>query len=143
MSGAIVAVPATEADLAREVAAAAAAREPLAIEGRGTKRALLRPVQAARTLSTRALTGVTLYRPTELIISARAGGVQRFTARLLSDNLAMRHILDRFGAEWDRDEPGVVVTDFDVPEPDQVRIAPELADEIRSVTRQVIRASVG
>lgn len=78
-----------------------------------------------------------------LIISARAGGVQRFTARLLSDNLAMRHILDRFGAEWDRDEPGVVVTDFDVPEPDQVRIAPELADEIRSVTRQVIRASVG
>ena len=78
-----------------------------------------------------------------LIISARAGGVQRFTARLLSDNLAMRHILDRFGAEWDRDEPGVVITNFDVPEPDQVRIAPELADEIRSVTRQVIRASVG
>ena len=78
-----------------------------------------------------------------LIISARAGGVQRFTARLLSDNVAMRHILDRFGAEWDRDEPGVVVTNFDVPEPDQVRIAPELADEIRSVTRQVIRASVG
>lgn len=78
-----------------------------------------------------------------LIISARAGGVQRFTARLLSDNAAMRHILDRFGAEWDRDEPGVVVTNFDVPEPDQVRIAPELADEIRSVTRQVIRASVG
>ena len=78
-----------------------------------------------------------------LIISARAGGVQRFTARLLSDNLAMRHILDRFGAEWDRDEPGVVVTQFDVPAADQVRIAPELADEIRSVTRQVIRASVG
>ena len=78
-----------------------------------------------------------------LIISARAGGVQRFTARLLADNLAMRHILERYGAEWERDEPGVVVTQFDVPEPDTLRVDPDLADEIRSVTRQVVRASVG
>jgi glycolate oxidase FAD binding subunit len=65
--------PTTEAELASLVAAATAAREPLAVEGNGSKRALLRPVQAARTLSTRSLTGITLYRPTELIISARAG----------------------------------------------------------------------
>jgi glycolate oxidase FAD binding subunit len=68
-----VLTPASEADLAAAIAAAAGAGEPLAIEGNGTRRALLRPVQAARTLSTRGLSGITLYRPQELIISARAG----------------------------------------------------------------------
>lgn len=62
--------PDTEAALAALVAAADA---PFAIEGQGSKRAMLRPVQAAATLSTRNLTGITLHRPTELIISARAG----------------------------------------------------------------------
>lgn len=65
--------PADEAGIIAAVQAAQAAREPLAIEGHGSKRGMLRPVQAARSLSTRALTGVTLYRPAELIISARAG----------------------------------------------------------------------
>ena len=68
-----VLAPADEAGVAAAIAAAAAAGEPLAIEGRGTKRALLRPVQAARTLSLRNLSGITLYRPQELIISAWAG----------------------------------------------------------------------
>ena len=65
--------PADEAGIIAAVQAARAAREPLAIEGQGSKRGLLRPVQAAHSLSTRGLTGVTLYRPSELIISARAG----------------------------------------------------------------------
>ena len=65
--------PTDEAGVIAAVLAANAAREPVAIEGQGSKRGLLRPVQAARNLSTRALTGVTLYRPSELIISARAG----------------------------------------------------------------------
>lgn len=73
MSAAAVIAPADEAAVAAAVSAAHAAGEPLAIEGNGSKRALLRPVQAARTLSLRNLSGITLYRPQELVLSARAG----------------------------------------------------------------------
>jgi glycolate oxidase FAD binding subunit len=51
----------------------AAAREPLLVRGAGTKSGMLRPVQAAATITTAGLTGITLYAPKELIISARAG----------------------------------------------------------------------
>ncbi|WP_135469867.1 glycolate oxidase subunit GlcE [Crenalkalicoccus roseus] len=73
MSGAEAIAPATEEEVAAAVAAAAAAGEPLAIEGNATKRAMLRPVQAARRLTLAGLTGITLYRPQELVIAARAG----------------------------------------------------------------------
>lgn len=66
-------LPASEDAVAEAVRAAHDAREPLAIEGNATLAAALRPVQAARTLSTRALTGITLQAPSELVISARAG----------------------------------------------------------------------
>ena len=75
-----------------------------------------------------------------LIISAQVGGVHRFTARLLAENLPMRAILDRYGAEWERDEPGVVTTEFEVPGPDGLRVEPGVAEAIRAVTRQVLRA---
>jgi glycolate oxidase FAD binding subunit len=51
----------------------AQAREPLLVRGAGTKSGMLRPVQAAATLTTEGLTGITLYAPKELIISALAG----------------------------------------------------------------------
>lgn len=66
-------VPADENAVAASVAAAAEAREPLLVQGNGTKSDMLRPVQAARSLSTIGLTGITLYSPNELVISARAG----------------------------------------------------------------------
>ena len=47
--------------------------EPLLVCGNGTKLGMLRPVQAARSLSARNLTGITLHAPKELVISARAG----------------------------------------------------------------------
>ena len=65
--------PADEAEIAAIVTHAAARREPLLIQGNGSKLGMLRPVQAARTLSTRNLSGITLYAPRELVISARAG----------------------------------------------------------------------
>ena len=49
------------------------ASEPLMVQGAGTKLGMLRPVQAARTLTTRNLTGFSLYAPKELVMSAAAG----------------------------------------------------------------------
>jgi glycolate oxidase FAD binding subunit len=65
--------PEDEAALAASVRQAYASSEPLTIEGNGTKRAMLRPVQAARTLTTRRLSGFSLYAPKELVMSAGAG----------------------------------------------------------------------
>jgi glycolate oxidase FAD binding subunit len=68
-----VLAPTDEAGFASAVAAAASAKEPLLVLGNGTKAGMLRPVQAARSLSTRNHTGISVYSPNELIISARAG----------------------------------------------------------------------
>jgi glycolate oxidase FAD binding subunit len=68
-----VLAPSDEAGVAAAVAEAGAAQEPLLVFGNGTKSGMLRPVQAARSLSTRNHTGITLYSPNELVISARAG----------------------------------------------------------------------
>ena len=47
--------------------------KPLEIVGRGSKRALGRPSQSDLTLDLSALSGVTLYEPEELVLSAKAG----------------------------------------------------------------------
>ena len=62
-----------EQEIATAITDAGKAGEPLLVCGNGTKRSMLRPVQAARRISTSSLTGITLYAPKELIISARAG----------------------------------------------------------------------
>ncbi len=65
--------PAEEAGFAAAITDAAAAGEPVLVRGNGSKLGMLRPVQAARVLSTANHFGITLYSPQELIISARAG----------------------------------------------------------------------
>jgi glycolate oxidase FAD binding subunit len=52
---------------------AAGAGKALEVIGRGTKRSLGRPAQWDATLDLSALTGVTLYEPDELVLSAKAG----------------------------------------------------------------------
>ena len=64
---------AAEAALAATIADAARAGEAVGVWGNATKEKMLRPVQTTRQVSTRDLTGITLYAPKELVISARAG----------------------------------------------------------------------
>jgi glycolate oxidase FAD binding subunit len=79
-------LPADEEELAEIVAGAAERRTPLAIVGGGTRSGLGRPVQAAATLSTANLRGVTLYEPSELVLSARAGTPLAEVTALLAKN---------------------------------------------------------
>ena len=75
-----------------------------------------------------------------LVVTADYVGVQRFTARVLTDNHPMRAILDRFDAAWHRDDLGVVTTVVDVPDPRSLRLPSWLVKQIRGVTSQVIKA---
>jgi CRP-like cAMP-binding protein len=74
-----------------------------------------------------------------LAVAADYHGIQRFSARVLTDNLPMRAILDHFGAVWHRDDLGVVTTVIDVPRPPNPPFSPELIKQIHGVTRQVVR----
>lgn len=58
----------------------------LELAGSGSKRALGRPSQTDVTLDLSAFTGVTLYEPDELILSARAGTPLAEIEKLLDDN---------------------------------------------------------
>jgi glycolate oxidase FAD binding subunit len=55
------------------VAWAAAEEAPLEVVSHGSKRGLGRPVRAANGIDVSGLTGITLYEPEELVLSARAG----------------------------------------------------------------------
>lgn len=77
-----------------------------------------------------------------LSIAAKIDGVERFSARMLSDNLPMRTIMDRYGAVWQREDIGVITTVIDVPRRRDLGIKRELADEIKRVARRVIEALV-
>src|SRR4029450_4004787 len=58
----------------------------LELAGRGTKRAIGRPSQTDVTLDVSGLTGVTLYEPAELVLSARAGTPMSEIETLLEKN---------------------------------------------------------
>lgn len=82
--------------------------------------------------------GLGTFLMSALSIAAGVGGVERFTARVLSDNFPMRNILDRYGASWDRDDLSTVTTVIDVPH--RLTLPRALQAEIRDLACQVMRA---
>jgi CRP-like cAMP-binding protein len=75
-----------------------------------------------------------------LSIAAKADGVERFSARMLSENAPMRTIMDRYGAVWQREDIGVITTVIDVPRRRDLIFGHAMADRIERVARQVIEA---
>jgi glycolate oxidase FAD binding subunit len=65
--------PSTEAEACDIIAETRAGKRTLRIEGGGTRAGFGRPIACDGVLSTRKLTGITLYEPAELVIAARAG----------------------------------------------------------------------
>ncbi|MCU4178924.1 glycolate oxidase subunit GlcE [Bosea sp. BH3] len=65
--------PTTEAQACAVVKSVVDSSTPLSIRGGGTRTGLGRPAQAASTISSAGLTGITLYEPAEMVIAARAG----------------------------------------------------------------------
>ena len=78
--------PRDEADLVELAGAAAANRTPLEIVGGGGKRPLGHPVAADHVVAAAALSGITLYEPSELVMTAGAGTTVGEVRRLLRQN---------------------------------------------------------
>lgn len=78
-----------EQELIDSVHAARDAATPLSIIGAGTKSLIGRPAQSDKTLSTAALTGITLHEPAEMVIAARSGTPLAEVERRLADKKQM------------------------------------------------------
>lgn len=84
--------------------------------------------------------GIGTYLVGAVAVIARLEGIEKFTARVMSDNVPMRTILDHLGAYWERDDPGIVTTVVDVPGEDQLPFGRDIAEQIKDVGRQAIQA---
>lgn len=112
--------PVTETALQEAILAAHDTAEPIWVYGQGSKAATMRPVQAVRSLTTAQLSGITLYSPSELILSARAGTpIVEIEAALASNN---QHIIAEppdfsrlLGATTPQTIGGVVATNLSGP----------------------------
>ncbi len=75
-----------------------------------------------------------------LSVAARVAGVERFSGRMLADNVGMRTLMDHYGACWQRDDVGVVTTVIDVPDTRDLALSRDMVEQIKHTARQVIRA---
>ncbi|WP_274427051.1 glycolate oxidase subunit GlcE [Chelativorans sp. YIM 93263] len=78
--------PQTSADVLETVRWAAGEETPLEVVGQGSKQGIGRPVQAEHTLDLSGLSGITLYEPEELVLSAKAGTPLAEIQTLLAKN---------------------------------------------------------
>ena len=78
--------PKRDSEVLAAVRWAAGEEIPLEIIGQGSKRALGRPTQTAHTLDLSGLTGVTLFEPEELVLSAKAGTPLAGLEKLLDEH---------------------------------------------------------
>lgn len=81
--------PESEAEMADIIKSAASSGTTLEIAGGGSKRAIGRPTNATHVLSTRAMRGITLYEPNEMVMSARAGALVSEVQSVLSKSNQM------------------------------------------------------
>jgi glycolate oxidase FAD binding subunit len=65
--------PVDERECSRVLAEATATHTPIAVVGSGSKQQIGRPMHTAANVSTKGLRGITLYEPSEMVMSARAG----------------------------------------------------------------------
>jgi len=77
--------PENISEIVEAVRSHAGARRPLAIEGSGSKSGLGRPVEAEELLSLRGLSGIRLYQPDELVLTAWSGTPMREILEALAE----------------------------------------------------------
>lgn len=78
--------PTTSDEVLSSVTWAVVEETPIEILGHGSKRGIGRPLQTEHTLDLSKLTGVTLYEPEELVLSAKAGTPLEEIETLLAEN---------------------------------------------------------
>jgi len=81
--------PRSDEELAAFIAHAIETTAPIEVCGNGTKRAVGRPVQTASKIGMGRVSGITLYEPSELVLSARAGTPLHEIESLLDENNQM------------------------------------------------------
>jgi glycolate oxidase FAD binding subunit len=77
--------PRDEQDACTIIRDAAAKGTPLSLSGQGTKAAMGRPNQTEASVSSAAMSGITLYEPTELVIGAQSGTPLSQVVRTLAE----------------------------------------------------------
>ncbi len=75
-----------------------------------------------------------------LAVAARVDGVERFHARVLADNPPARVLGNKVNARWEPEEPGVIATTGEIPDPDGLPLDHDTCLKIQRVARQVIHA---